>query len=107
LTKMPSGPGRVLVTCIDYSPDQFQIQEVTDLDAFLAQHRPAWSAVRWINVDGLTDMRVLRSLAEKYQLHPLAVEDVLHVHQRPKVESYNSGADDLPRLYVVLRMIEL
>ena len=48
------------------------------------RHRPEWSAVRWINVDGLTDLGVIRALAEKYHLHPLAIEDVLHVPQRPE-----------------------
>src|SRR4051812_20610732 len=74
---------KVFVTCIDYSPDHVQIQEITDLTAFLAQHRPEWSAVRWIDIDGLSDMEVIRAFAEKYQLHPLAVEDVVHIPQRP------------------------
>ena len=44
--------------------------------------------MRWINVDGLGDLGVIRALAEKYHLHPLAIEDVLHVPQRPKVQAY-------------------
>ena len=77
-----------------------------------AKHRPEWSAVRWINVDGLTDMTILRAIAEKYQLHPLALEDLLHIPQRPKVDTYGegpSGADvrHPARLFVVARMIQL
>jgi magnesium transporter len=37
------------------------------------------------------------SLASEFQLHPLAVEDAIHAHQRPKIERY----DDT--LFVVLR----
>ena len=64
------------VTCADYSPTQERVVEVDDVAAFLAQHRPEWSAVRWINVVGLGDRAVIRGLAEKYELHPLSIEDL-------------------------------
>ena len=83
LVPLPGQPVSVRITCIDYSPEQAAVEEVQDLPGFIARHRPAWSAVRWINVDGLGDLGVIRALAEKYHLHPLAIEDVLHVPQRP------------------------
>jgi magnesium transporter len=80
------------VTCIDYGPDQVRTEQVADVDAFVAVHRPAWCRVRWINVDGLSDPKVIRALAVKYELHPLAIEDaVVHLSQRPKVEAYGNG----------------
>src|SRR5512136_829233 len=66
LSRMPSGAVPAMVRCIDYGPGQVRSQEVRDLDAFIAGHRPEWATVRWINVDGLTDMRVVRAFAEKY-----------------------------------------
>ena len=36
-------PDAVAITCVDYAPDQVEIHEVTDIDDFLAAHRPAWS----------------------------------------------------------------
>lgn len=94
-------PARVF--CTDYCLDQFQVQEVTDIAAFLAVHRPTWSHVRWIHVEGLQDRGAIRALAEKYQLHPLAIEDALDGHHRPKAEDY-PGTGDLPgRLFVVAR----
>src|SRR5262245_29091392 len=80
--------GKATLTCIDYSPEHCQVEEVRDPAAFLARHRPEWSVVRWINVDGATDPVLTQALAQKYQLHPLAVEDVLHPGQRPKAEDY-------------------
>jgi len=44
--------------------------------------------VYWIEINGTGDGTILRALAEKYHLHPLALEDVLHTPQRPKMESY-------------------
>src|SRR5436190_22589221 len=43
------------ITCIDYSKEQAEFQEVTDIEDFIIRHRPEWSQVRWINVDGLSD----------------------------------------------------
>ncbi len=107
LSRMPSEPASVRVTVIDYGPDQVRIQEVPDIRAFIATHRPAWAAVRWINVDGVTDMQVIRALAEKYRLHPLAIEDVLHVTHRPKMEPYPDEGPYQARLFIILRMLEL
>jgi magnesium transporter len=33
----------------------------------------------------------LAPLQERFALHPLAVEDALHAHQRPKIEAYGEG----------------
>src|SRR2546421_9004960 len=45
--------------------------------------------VTWINVDGLGDTQTLTRLGERFGLHPLALEDVFNVGQRPKVERYD------------------
>src|SRR5205823_1415016 len=57
--------------------------------------------VTWINVDGLGDPGVLARLGERFGLHPLALEDVLNVPQRPKVERYDK------HMFVVLRTMRL
>jgi magnesium transporter len=106
LSTLESGTGPVSVTCVDYSPEQVEVHEITEIDSFLAQHRPAWSHVRWIDVVGLSQMDVIRAIAVKYQLHPLAVEDVLHTVERPKAEDF-PGSGELPgRLFVVARAID-
>ena len=56
-------------------------------------------AVTWINVDGLGDANVVQQLGEIFGLHRLALEDVVNVHQRPKVEDYGDY------LFIVARMI--
>lgn len=112
LGAIESTPGHVIVTVVDYRPETVQVQTVDRIDEFVTVHRPEWSAVRWINVDGLTDMETIRALAEKYELHPLAIEDLLHVPQRPKVDTFGEGPAGLPgnhpaRLFVVARMLQL
>jgi magnesium transporter len=55
--------------------------------------------VRWIEFNGLADVEALRALGEKFNLHPLALEDVVNMGQRPKVESYEN------HLFIVAIMI--
>jgi magnesium transporter len=55
--------------------------------------------VRWIDMEGLGDIRMLKELGEKYGLHPLALEDVVNIGQRPKVEQYGS------HLFIVADMV--
>jgi magnesium transporter len=107
LTPVPTLRPSVRVTCIDYSPQQAVFEEIQDLPAFIARHRDDWSSVRWINVDGLNDLGVVRALAEKYRLHPLAIEDVLHVPQRPKVQAYEDDGSYQARLFIITRELEL
>ena len=57
--------------------------------------------VTWINVDGLGDAAVIRQLGEMFGLHMLALEDVVNVHQRPKVEDYGD------HLFIVARMVDV
>ena len=51
-------------------------------------------------------MAVLRAIAEKYQLHPLAIEDMVHPLERPKVEDFPGSADQPGRLFVIARAID-
>jgi len=108
IAKLPSGAEPVRITCVDYSPDEVMVHEIDDLRDFLDRHRPEWSVVRWINVDGLSDMGVIHGLASKYNLHPLAIEDLLHVPQRPKVEPYSGDGSELQaRLFIIARMLRI
>ncbi len=88
----------VSIRCTDYGPDSVNTLTVVDLDAFLAEPRPAWSEVRWICVEGLNP-HVVDRFRSAFDLHTLAAEDVVDVPQRPKCDVY----DD--HVFVVATMI--
>lgn len=72
---------------LQYAPDQLaehDIAAVADLPPLLTP-----DTVSWIDVQGVGDERVLRDLADVFQIHPLALEDVVNVPQRPKAERYD------------------
>jgi magnesium transporter len=49
--------------------------------------RPPAGAVRWIDLEG-QDEPALALLRERFEFHPLALEDCAHFDQRPKLEEY-------------------
>ncbi len=49
---------------------------------------PPDGAIRWIDLTA-QDEAQMRVLAERFHFHPLAIEDCLHVDQRPKLEEYD------------------
>lgn len=85
------------IRVIAYGPGAIEEAEITDLaslPAYLGRH-----AVTWIDVSGLGDVETIRRLGEIFSLHHLALEDVINVDQRPKVEEYETHA------YIVTRMV--
>src|SRR5205823_12612996 len=88
-----------LITLIEYGPDCLEEQKDVGCDELLGHLNN--ELVTWINIDGLGDLSVLRILGQRFNLHPLALEDVVDTNQRPKVEQY----DDY--LFILAKMIYL
>ncbi|KAF9970944.1 hypothetical protein BGZ73_006184 [Actinomortierella ambigua] len=78
------------ISVVDTSPTRHYLRKHLTNSQFLEwlnTPRPEWSTVRWINVNGMS-WDVIKALALHYDLHHLAVEDMLHVPQRTKVDAY-------------------
>ena len=89
--------GEVKVTIIDYNEASFQEKQVRGVDeCFVLRDKPT---VTWINVDGLNNIDIVAKLGSCYQLHPLVLEDILSIDQRPKLEIFDNY------VYVVLKML--
>lgn len=85
LPHLVDGKGRKpAIQVIEYDKDHFEARDIVDV-AELAEHLDN-RKVTWINIDGLGDVEALKILGLKFNLHPLALEDVLNTGQRPKVE---------------------
>lgn len=67
----------------------------------LAEWTPATPAraVTWINVDNVRDSAAASEVGARFNLHPLAIEDVVTPRQRPKLDDYGDY------LFVVLKML--
>lgn len=49
------------------------------------------TGTNWYDVRGLHDIRHIEELGKRFTVHPLAMEDILDVQQRPKMEEYEDG----------------
>ncbi|MGH7289063.1 MAG: magnesium/cobalt transporter CorA, partial [Myxococcota bacterium] len=67
-------------------PERLEELDTADVEP-LARFRDGPEIV-WIEVNGLGDEAGLRRLGELFEIHPLALADVVNVPQRPKVELY-------------------
>jgi len=47
--------------------------------------------VNWLDMRGLHDVRLIEEIGRKYNVHPLALEDILDINQRPKLDEYETG----------------
>ena len=56
-------------------------------------------SVSWVDVQGLGSEDILRRLGQVFNLHPLVLEDVVNVPQRPKVEDYED------QVVIIARMV--
>jgi magnesium transporter len=81
-------PPAIYVMAYGPGAEEFEerpIAEPEHLRGFLGK----WPVI-WVNVDGLGDAAVLRRIGEVFGLHQLTMEDIINVHQRPKLEHYDS-----------------
>ncbi len=98
LTSHPDADPPV-IRAFGYGTEAFEELEVaspSELEAL----RGRWP-VLWVNVDGVGDAESIAAIGTIFGLHRLALEDVMNVHQRPKVEEYEDC------LFAVTRMASL
>jgi len=85
------------IILIDYSPDQAQrlhLDQPEMITPYLSQE-----SVSWIDVQGLGNEDILRRIGQVFGLHPIVLEDVVNVPQRPKVEDHET------QILIITRMV--
>ncbi|PRP78215.1 magnesium Mg(2+) and cobalt Co(2+) transport protein CorA [Planoprotostelium fungivorum] len=80
--------GHSTIEEINYSGERIETEKYHRLSEVPEEH-PSWARVRWVNIEGL-NTNDIRALAQRYQLHPLTVEDITEVPHRPKMELYSN-----------------
>lgn len=86
----------IVVTIYDYNAETVQEQRfdaVTKSFSCKTNNR-----ISWINIDGIRKADV-ESISNHFEIHPLLVEDILSMHQRPKMDEVEGV------LYCLLNML--
>ncbi|MBL1208358.1 magnesium/cobalt transporter CorA [Geminocystis sp. GBBB08] len=87
------------ITLIDYNKNQAfrkELENPLDCAVYLDTE-----SVSWMNLDGLGNETIWRQLGEVFNLHPITLEDIVNVPQRPKIVEY----DD--HLVLISRMVTI
>lgn len=85
------------IVLIDYDPERAErlwLETPEAVAPYLDTH-----SVSWVDVQGLGDEEVLRRLGQVFHLHPLVLEDIVNVPQRPKIEDYEE------QVLIIARMV--
>ncbi|WP_369168542.1 magnesium/cobalt transporter CorA [Streptomyces sp. R28] len=79
--------GSSVVNCVTYR-DGVRVPESGDLVDVVQKVRKRGAGFVWLGLHEPTDQE-FAGIAELFALHPLAVEDAVEAHQRPKLERYD------------------
>lgn len=96
--KVPADSPPTRIRVLTYS--QAEVVEKTISDLNQIDDHVADGMLLWIDVQGFRDVELLAALAERFEVHPLALEAVVNVPHRPNVESYHN------QLVVIGRLLE-
>lgn len=66
-------------------------QQVVEVFEHFNAQSPLKDAALWLDIRGLTDIPLIQQTGERFNIHPLVLEDVLNTRQRPKSEDYDNG----------------
>jgi magnesium transporter len=87
---------RVRISIIDYDETHFLEREVERIEeCFPFKDEPT---VTWVNIDGLHDVEITEKIGVHFGIHPLVLEDILSVGQRPKFEDFED------HIFLILKM---
>lgn len=71
----------------NYDMERFERNELLDLDSLVL---PMDNSVKWLEVTSLDNVGLIEEIGQKFNIHPLVIEDILNQDHSPKVEDYES-----------------
>jgi len=86
------------VRIIDYTNETLRDEVLSDIKESINFIHT--DTVTWINIDGLHDTELIRTVGSLFKLHPLLLEDLMNTGQRPKTEEFDNC------LFVTFKMIK-
>jgi magnesium transporter len=88
---------RIRITMFEYNETELIENEYYDFSACITDVKP--NMIKWINFDGVHNTELIEKIGSVFKIHPLTLEDIVNIEQRPKLDEYDEY------LYIVLRMI--
>lgn len=107
-TKVGARPGTLvipkeapapIISTIDYNETEHRAVAIENIDDLTEAFNE--NEVTWVDIQGFGDRSIMRKVGALFGLHPLLLEDVVNVPQRPKVEPYGD------QLLIIVRMVRM
>jgi magnesium transporter len=77
----------IKITLIEFNETEFFEDEYYNLEDCISHVKP--NMVKWINVAGIHNTDIVEGIGKIYDIHPLTLEDIVHIDQRPKFEDFD------------------
>lgn len=87
---------KLFIESFDYNKEKCVVKELTNVEECFNFET---GTTTWININGLNHVEAIERIGQHYELHPLVMEDIVNIAQRPKIDEY----DDY--IFVVLKML--
>ena len=98
--QIPDGPPPS-IHVIDYCPDTVHEKQLESVEEVVPYLEDEIDSITWVDVRGIHDRATFERLGEIFGIHPLALEDVVNVPQRPHADAYPD------QQVVIARMVTL
>jgi magnesium transporter len=88
-----------ILSFISYNLEALDIKTDVNLDSIIIKD----SHNNWLDINGLHDTELINKVSNKFNLHPLLVEDILNTIQKPKLDIFSN----LHQLFITLKIPKL
>lgn len=85
---------KVTMSVMEFSEDQMREYVADSFEDCCPP--PDEKVTKWVHVQGVHDIEIVKTVCDYYNLHPLMIEDIPSVGQRPKLEAMSNS------VYIVL-----
>ncbi len=89
----------VEITLVEFDQERVSVNEVDSVDVCLASAKKK-DIVTWIDIRGLSDLKVIEDIGQMFGIHRLWLEDVLNTDHRPKIDVIQDT------LFIILKAID-
>ncbi|MCT4698408.1 magnesium/cobalt transporter CorA [Tenacibaculum haliotis] len=88
---------QLFINAFDYTKDSLEEKKINKIESCFGYKET--ETTTWININGLNNVDAIQKIGNHYKLHPLILEDIVNINQRPKIDEY----DDY--IFVVFKML--
>lgn len=89
---------KINISVMDYDANHvIEKNNATEKECLIFLDNPS---ITWINIDGISDLKMVETIGAHFGLHPLLLEDIVNSGQRSKLDDYREN------IFIVVRTLK-